>query len=49
MQVLKSLEAKKLVRSVKSVNANKKKVYMLFDLEPDNSITGRVYIRISGI
>jgi len=39
-KVLKSLEAKKLVKSVKSVNANKKKVYMLYDLEPDNSITG---------
>eukprot|EP00088_Acartia_fossae_P048330 TRINITY_DN5271_c0_g1_i12.p1 TRINITY_DN5271_c0_g1~~TRINITY_DN5271_c0_g1_i12.p1 ORF type:complete len:304 (-),score=62.55 TRINITY_DN5271_c0_g1_i12:266-1177(-) len=39
-KVLKSLEAKKLVKSVKSVNANKKKVYMLYDLEPDNSVTG---------
>ena len=39
---MKSLEAKKLVKSVKSVNANKKKVYMLYDLEPDNSITGRI-------
>jgi len=39
-KVLKSLEVKKLIKSVKSVNANKKKVYMLYDLEPDNSVTG---------
>jgi DNA-directed RNA polymerase III subunit RPC6 len=39
-KALKSLESKKLIKSVQSVNANKKKVYMLFDLEPDRSITG---------
>ena len=39
-KTLKNLETKKLIKSVASVNANKKKVYMLFDLEPDRSITG---------
>ncbi|CAF0812065.1 unnamed protein product [Brachionus calyciflorus] len=39
-KTLKSLETKKLIKSVQSVNANKKKVYMLYDLEPDRSITG---------
>lgn len=39
-KVLKSLETKKLIKAVKSVSASKKKVYMLFDLEPDNSVTG---------
>ncbi|CAH1108672.1 unnamed protein product [Psylliodes chrysocephalus] len=39
-KVLKSLETKKLIKCVKSVTASKKKVYMLFDLEPDSSVTG---------
>jgi len=39
-KVLKSLESKKLIKSVKCVNATKKKVYMLYDLEPDRSVTG---------
>ena len=39
-KVLKSLETKRLIKSVKSVNATKKKVYMLFNLEPDQSVTG---------
>jgi len=39
-KILKNLEGKKLVKSVKSVAAAKKKVYMLFDLEPDRSVTG---------
>merc|ERR1712098_459655 len=39
-KVLKSLEAKRLIKAVKSVNATKKKVYMLFNLEPDHSVTG---------
>lgn len=39
-KTLKSLESKKLIKPVASVNANKKKVYMLYDLEPDRSITG---------
>ncbi|XP_022913984.1 DNA-directed RNA polymerase III subunit RPC6 [Onthophagus taurus] len=39
-KVLKSLETKKIIKAVKSVSAGKKKVYMLYDLEPDNSVTG---------
>ncbi|XP_041969096.1 probable DNA-directed RNA polymerase III subunit RPC6 [Aricia agestis] len=39
-KVLKSLESKKLIKAVKCVNASKKKVYMLFNLEPDRSISG---------
>lgn len=39
-KVLKSLETKKLIKAVKSVSAIKKKVYMLYNLEPDSSVTG---------
>ncbi|XP_050303983.1 probable DNA-directed RNA polymerase III subunit RPC6 [Anthonomus grandis grandis] len=39
-KVLKSLETKKIIKAVKSVAASKKKVYMLYDLEPDSSVTG---------
>lgn len=39
-KALKSLESKKLIKSVSSVSASKKKVYMLFNLEPDRSLTG---------
>eukprot|EP00092_Neocalanus_flemingeri_P024511 GFUD01026583.1.p1 GENE.GFUD01026583.1~~GFUD01026583.1.p1 ORF type:complete len:305 (+),score=90.50 GFUD01026583.1:85-999(+) len=39
-KVLKSLEGKRLIKAVKSVNATKKKVYMLYNLEPDHSVTG---------
>lgn len=39
-KVLKTLENKKIIKAVKSVAASKKKVYMLFHLEPDSSITG---------
>ncbi|XP_037946388.1 probable DNA-directed RNA polymerase III subunit RPC6 [Teleopsis dalmanni] len=39
-KILKNLETKKLIKAVKSVNASKKKVYMLYNLEPDRSITG---------
>ncbi|KAJ8981346.1 hypothetical protein NQ317_002883 [Molorchus minor] len=39
-KVLKSLETKKIIKAVKSVSASKKKVYMLYDLEPDSSVTG---------
>lgn len=37
-KTLKSLENKKLIRSVKSIS--NRKLYVLFDLEPDESITG---------
>jgi len=39
-KVLKSLENRRLIKAVKSVNATKKKVYMLYNLEPDRSVTG---------
>ncbi|KAL3285827.1 hypothetical protein HHI36_000349 [Cryptolaemus montrouzieri] len=39
-KVLKSLETKKYIKAVKSVSASKKKVYMLYDLEPDSTVTG---------
>lgn len=39
-KILKNLEAKKLIKAVKSVNAAKKKVYMLYNMEPHRSVTG---------
>lgn len=39
-KILKNLENKKLIKAVKSVNASKKKVYMLYNLDPDRSVTG---------
>ncbi|XP_078315698.1 DNA-directed RNA polymerase III subunit RPC6-like [Crassostrea virginica] len=39
-KILKTLETKKLIKAVKSVAASKKKVYMLYNLEPDRSVTG---------
>jgi len=39
-KILKNLESKKLIKAVKSVAASKKKVYMLYNLEPDQSLTG---------
>ncbi|EDO36547.1 predicted protein [Nematostella vectensis] len=39
-RIIKTLESKKLIKAVKSVAASKKKVYMLFNLEPDESVTG---------
>ncbi|XP_068683022.1 DNA-directed RNA polymerase III subunit RPC6-like [Montipora capricornis] len=39
-KILKNLESKKLIKAVKSVAASRKKVYMLFNLEPDVSVTG---------
>ncbi|KAL3874059.1 hypothetical protein ACJMK2_037123 [Sinanodonta woodiana] len=39
-KILKNLESKKLIKAVKSVAAAKKKVYMLYNLEPDRSVTG---------
>lgn len=39
-KILKNLESRKLIKAVKSVNASKKKVYMLYNLEPDRSVTG---------
>lgn len=39
-KILKSLESKKLIKAIKAVGASKKKVYMVYNLEPDRSITG---------
>jgi DNA-directed RNA polymerase III subunit RPC6 len=39
-KILKTLESKKLIKAVKSVAASKKKVYMLYNIEPDQSVTG---------
>lgn len=46
-KILKSLENKKLIKAVKSVNASKKKVYMLYNLEPDRSVTGGAWYQDS--
>ncbi|KAG8179914.1 hypothetical protein JTE90_006277 [Oedothorax gibbosus] len=39
-KILKSLESKKLIKSVNSVAASKKKLYMVHGIEPDRSVTG---------
>ncbi|XP_053213467.1 DNA-directed RNA polymerase III subunit RPC6-like [Panonychus citri] len=39
-KVLKTMENKKMIKSVKSISAYKKKVYMLYNLEPCTSVTG---------
>lgn len=39
-KALKQLETKKLIKAVKSVTASKRKLYMLYGLEPDKSVTG---------
>lgn len=39
-KVLKNLQTNKIIRAVKSVAASKKKVYILYNLEPDTSLTG---------
>lgn len=46
-KILKNLETRKLIKAVKSVNASKKKVYMLYNLEPDRSITGGAWYQDS--
>ena len=37
---IKALENKKLIKSVKSVRAPKKPLYMLYDIQPNESVTG---------
>ncbi|XP_071950167.1 DNA-directed RNA polymerase III subunit RPC6-like [Antedon mediterranea] len=39
-KILKNLETRKLIKAVKSVGASKKKVYMLYNIQPDRSVTG---------
>jgi DNA-directed RNA polymerase III subunit RPC6 len=46
-KILNAMEKRKLIKSVKSVNASKKKVYMLYDLEPARSITGGAWYQDS--
>lgn len=46
-KILNNMEKRKLIKAVKSVNASKKKVYMLYDLEPDTSVTGGAWYQDS--
>jgi DNA-directed RNA polymerase III subunit RPC6 len=46
-KILKNLENRKLIKAIKSVNASKKKVYMLYNLEPDSSVTGGAWYQDS--
>lgn len=39
-KIFKTLESRKLIKPVKSVNAKSKKCYMLYDLQPSKEITG---------
>jgi DNA-directed RNA polymerase III subunit RPC6 len=39
-KMLKALEGKSLIKSVKNVNNPSRKLYMLFELEPSREITG---------
>jgi DNA-binding MarR family transcriptional regulator len=39
-KILKTLEGRNLIKSVKSVNNPSRKLYMLFELEPSREITG---------
>ena len=39
-KIYKQLEARRLVKTVKSVTAKSKKLYMLFETVPSNEITG---------
>jgi len=39
-KIIKVLEGKKLIKAITSVSAAKKKLYMLYNLQPDRSITG---------
>ena len=47
-KILKTLESKKLVKLAKSVQASKKKVYMLYNLTPDVSLTGGAFYSDQG-
>lgn len=46
-KLLKNMENRKLIKAVKSVNQSKKKVYMLYDVEPATSITGGAWYQDS--
>lgn len=47
-KILKSLEAKQFIKTVKSVTSNRK-MHMLYHLEPDISITGSVWYQNNDI
>ena len=40
IKILRTLESKKLIKSVRTVQAPKRKIYMLHGLTPDESLTG---------
>ena len=42
-KILKTLESRNLVKPVKSVNDGKRKIYVLYDLEPAADITGGLW------
>jgi len=48
-KILKTLEGKRLIKSVKSVASKTRKVYMLYDLEPHVDITGDIWYSESEI
>ena len=39
-KILKTLESRRLVKSVKNINNPSRKVFMLFELEPSREVTG---------
>ena len=39
-KILKTLETRRLVKSVKNINNPSRKVFMLFELEPSRELTG---------
>ena len=39
-KILKALESRKLVKSVKNINNPSRKVFMLYELEPSREVTG---------
>ena len=47
-KILKALQDKKLIKQVSSVAQANKKVYMLYEMEPDRSITGGVWYSSQG-
>lgn len=42
-KILKNLENRELIKAVKSVNEGKRKIYVLWDLEPAPEITGGLW------
>lgn len=46
-KVLKNLETRKIIKAIKSVNASKKKVYMLYNVEPNPEVTGGAWYQDS--